>query len=64
MPWVKATRQRLGGTTWVSSDANDAITETPQRLEQARKSADESIVLLKNGATSGKAARPRTRCRR
>ncbi|WP_231121372.1 glycoside hydrolase family 3 C-terminal domain-containing protein [Motilibacter peucedani] len=48
VPWVQAARTRLGGTTWVSSDANKAITETPERLAQARASADESLVLLKN----------------
>ncbi|RZS80038.1 beta-glucosidase [Motilibacter rhizosphaerae] len=53
VPWVQAARQRLGGTTWVSSEANGAITETPERLAQARTSADESIVLLKNSAPTG-----------
>lgn len=48
VPWVARARAELGGTTWVNSDANSAITETPQRLEQARRSADQSLVLLKN----------------
>ena len=56
VPWVLAARKRLGGTTWVSSDANNAITETPGRLAQARTSADESIVLLKNSAVAGAGA--------
>lgn len=48
VPWVEAARHRLGGTTWVSSDANGAVTETPARLAQARAVADQSLVLLKN----------------
>jgi beta-glucosidase len=48
VPWVEAARKALGGTTWVNSSANNAITETPQRLQQARRSADQSLVLLKN----------------
>jgi beta-glucosidase len=52
VPWVKAARARLGGATWVSSDANNAITETPARLRQAQASADESLVLLKNNAVT------------
>ena len=56
VPWVQAARARLGGVTWVSSDANHAITETPDRLAQARASADQAIVLLNNSkpATSTK----------
>ena len=53
VPWVQAARRRLGGTTWVSTPSNNAITETPQRLAQARKSADESLVLLKNDKPTG-----------
>jgi beta-glucosidase len=48
VPWVAAARRALGGVTWVNSDANNAITETPQRLQQAQDSADQSLVLLKN----------------
>ncbi|MBE7187650.1 glycoside hydrolase family 3 C-terminal domain-containing protein [Jatrophihabitans endophyticus] len=48
VPWVKAARKRLGGQTWVDSNANNAETETPDRLAQARTSADQSITLLKN----------------
>ncbi len=58
VPWVKQARARLGGTTWVSSNANNAITETPARLAQAQASADQSLVLLNNSTsktTTGKA---------
>jgi beta-glucosidase len=48
VPWVAQARAELGGTAWVNSDANHAITETPQRLQQAQQSADQSQVLLKN----------------
>jgi beta-glucosidase len=53
VPWVEAARKALGGVTWVNSDANNAITETPQRLAQARASADQSLVLLKNDKPAG-----------
>jgi beta-glucosidase len=53
VPWVARARAELGGTTWVNSDANHAITETPQRLAQARQSADQSLVLLKNSPAAG-----------
>ena len=53
VPWVAAARKALGGTTWVNSNANNAITETPQRLQQAQQSADQSLVLLKNQAPAG-----------
>jgi beta-glucosidase len=48
VPWVRAARKRLGGTTWVTSPDNNAITETPARLAQAQKSAEQGLVLLKN----------------
>jgi beta-glucosidase len=54
VPWVARARAELGGTTWVNSNANKAVTETPQRLEQARQSADQSLVLLKNSAPAGR----------
>jgi beta-glucosidase len=54
VPWVKAARERLAPGTWVSSEANHAVTETPARLDQARASADQSIVLLDNAATKTK----------
>ncbi len=53
VPWVARARAELGGTTWVNSDANHAITETPQRLAQAQHSADQSLVLLKNSPAAG-----------
>jgi len=50
VPWVAQARAELGGATWTNSPANEAITETPQRLELAQRVADQSIVLLKNQA--------------
>ncbi|MBV8988904.1 MAG: glycoside hydrolase family 3 C-terminal domain-containing protein, partial [Solirubrobacterales bacterium] len=53
-PWVKAARAQLPPGTWTNSDANNAVTETPARLELARQVADRGFVLLKNsGATMG-----------
>ena len=37
VPWVAAARARLGGTTWVSNNSNNAITETADRLAQAQR---------------------------
>jgi beta-glucosidase len=54
VPWVAQARARLGPGTWVSSEANHAVTETPERLAQARASADQSIVLLNNASTKTK----------
>lgn len=48
VPWVAAARARLAPGTWTSSDANDAVTETPQRLAMTQQVADQSLVLLKN----------------
>jgi beta-glucosidase len=58
VPWVRAARKRLAPGTWTNSDANGAVTQTPERLAMARKAADESLVLLKNDAVkaSGKKA--------
>lgn len=53
VPWVAAARKALGGVTWVNSNSNNAITETPQRLRQAQASADQSLVLLKNSPPAG-----------
>lgn len=50
VPWIGQARDALNGKTWVNSDANNAITETPDRLAMARQVATQSIVLLKNGA--------------
>ncbi len=46
--WVREARQRLGGATWTSSTDNNAVTETPARLDQAQESAEKDLVLLKN----------------
>ena len=54
VPWVAAARARLAPGTWVNSDANNAVTETPARLAMARRSGDQSIVLLKNDAVKQK----------
>jgi beta-glucosidase len=54
VPWVAAARARLAPGTWVNSDANNAVTETPARLAMARQSGDQSIVLLKNDAVQQK----------
>jgi beta-glucosidase len=51
VPWVRKARASLAPGTWVNSDANGAVTETPARLAEARKVGDQSIVLLKNSAT-------------
>ncbi|AGL16135.1 glycoside hydrolase family 3 domain-containing protein [Actinoplanes sp. N902-109] len=51
VPWVVQARARLAPGTWVSSEANHAVTETPDRLAQARASADQAIVLLGNART-------------
>ncbi|HZY77793.1 MAG TPA: glycoside hydrolase family 3 C-terminal domain-containing protein [Jatrophihabitantaceae bacterium] len=59
VPWVQAARERLGGKTWVDSNANNAETETPDRLAQARASADQSITLLKNARTTTSNGRTR-----
>ncbi len=48
VPWITEARARLAPGTWTNSDANEAVTETPERLAMARKVADQSIVLLKN----------------
>jgi beta-glucosidase len=52
VPWVAQARARLAPGTWTNSDANNAVTETPQRLAMARQAGDQSIVLLKNAAAA------------
>jgi len=52
VPWVAAARAALGGATW-TNDPTSAITETPQRLQLAQDSADQSLVMLKNSAAAG-----------
>ncbi|MGO9958688.1 MAG: glycoside hydrolase family 3 C-terminal domain-containing protein [Solirubrobacteraceae bacterium] len=51
-PWVKAARAALPENTWTNSDANNAVTETPARLQLAQDVADRGFVLLKNGDTT------------
>ena len=55
VPWVAQARERLAPGTWVSSEANHAVTETPDRLAQAESAAEQTLVLLKNDkvATAG-----------
>lgn len=53
VPWVAAARRRLARGSWINSDANQAVTETPQRLAMARAVADQSIVLMKNDPVDG-----------
>jgi beta-glucosidase len=53
VPWVSQARAELGGTTWTNSPANEAVTETPQRLQQAQESADQALVLLKDSRPAG-----------
>ncbi|MFD0972692.1 glycoside hydrolase family 3 C-terminal domain-containing protein [Plantactinospora endophytica] len=50
VPWVTAARSRVAAGTWTNSDANGAVTQTPDRLAMAREVGAESIVLLKNEA--------------
>lgn len=58
VPWVRQARASLGETTWVDSNANNAVTETPDRLAEARAAADQSLVLLKNSPVNGSALLP------
>jgi beta-glucosidase len=51
-PWVKAARAQLPAGTWTNSDANNAVTETPARLQLAQDVADRGFVLLKNADTT------------
>ena len=48
VPWVREARQRLAPGTWVNSEDNKAVTETPARLALAERAAEQSLVLLKN----------------
>src|SRR5690606_16201675 len=48
VPWVARARARVPAGTWVNTDANGAVTQTPERLALARRAAAESIVLLRN----------------
>ncbi|HWM11657.1 MAG TPA: glycoside hydrolase family 3 N-terminal domain-containing protein, partial [Solirubrobacteraceae bacterium] len=48
VPWVTQARDRVPQGSWVNSDANNAVTETPARLALAREAGAKSIVMLKN----------------
>jgi beta-glucosidase len=52
-PWIAAARARVPAGSWVNSNSNNAVTETPARLAMAREVAAKSIVLLKNNPTAG-----------
>jgi beta-glucosidase len=57
VPWLTQAQDRVKGYgvyPWVSSNANNAETETPDRLALARKSGDASYVLLKNATITAK----------
>jgi beta-glucosidase len=57
VPWLTQARDRVkryGAYPWVSSAANNAETETSDRLALARRSGDASLVLLKNAAITRK----------
>jgi beta-glucosidase len=57
VPWLTQARDRVKGYgvyPWVSSNANNAETQTPERLALARKSGDASLVLLKNATITRK----------
>jgi beta-glucosidase len=57
VPWLTQARDRVKGygvSPWVSSNTNNAETETPDRLALARKSGDASFVLLKNATINGR----------
>ncbi len=51
VPWVTQADARVPQNSWVSSNANNAETETPARLALARQAGDEAIVLLKNNGS-------------
>lgn len=54
VPWVMAARERLAPGTWENTDENNAVTQTSERLAMARRTAGESIVLLKNSPVTGR----------
>ena len=53
-PWVRQARARVPAGTWTNSDANQAVTETPARLDLARRVGDRTLVLLKNSSGTRK----------
>src|SRR3954452_159106 len=50
VPWVGKARAAVPQGSWVNSDANGAVTQTPVRLALAREAADKTIVLMKNSS--------------
>lgn len=57
-PWVQQARARVPQGSWENSDANGAVTQTPERLALAREAAGEAIVLLRNSERPGGALLP------
>src|SRR3954447_18183312 len=47
-PWVAKARQSVPQGSWTNDDTNNAVTQTPARLQLAREAGDKTIVLLKN----------------
>ncbi|WP_026695409.1 glycoside hydrolase family 3 C-terminal domain-containing protein [Peribacillus kribbensis] len=54
VPWVNEARKHVPEGTWTNSNENNALTQTAERLDMARKVADNSLVLLKNDKTKMK----------
>jgi len=57
VPWIVQARARVPQGSWINSDANNAITETPERLAMARQSGARAIVVLKNADSPRKDGR-------
>lgn len=53
VPWIAQARSRVPRGSWESSDANEAVTQTPERLAMAREAGARSLVLLKNEKVGG-----------
>jgi beta-glucosidase len=53
VPWVARARSAVPAGSWTNSDANQAVTQTPERLALARDVAAESLVLLRNDRVGG-----------
>ncbi|SDK10477.1 beta-glucosidase [Actinopolyspora mzabensis] len=51
VPWVQRARERVPKGSWENAESNDAVTQTPQRLNLASEAASESIVMLRNKPT-------------
>src|SRR3954447_18862155 len=54
VPWVRDARSRVPRGSWINDDTNNAVTETPKRLDLTREAGDKSIVLLKNDRSTRK----------